>query len=159
MQYDPGSGGADNHRSQYRGMQVAQYFFEREQNGCDGRVEGGCQCGRTSHRDQRLDALFTEAESPAQYGSDSSADLDRGSFAAEGDAAGERCGAAEELSENGAQRDVAVVDEDGKLGLRDAAAAGIRKIAEEKKSADEGADDGNHHPAPGRAAGRVHLCG
>ena len=67
--------------------------------------------------------------------------------------------ATEELSEDGPQRNVAVVDEDGEFGLRDAAAAGIRKIAEEQKSGNERADDGNHHPAPGRAARRIHLRG
>ena len=101
MQDHPGSRGTDHHRAQHRRMHIAQDFFEREQHGGDGSVEGGGQRRCTSHRDQRFDALFAETEAPPEYGSDSGADLDRRTLAAECNAAGERGRAAEELPEDG----------------------------------------------------------
>ena len=60
--------------------------------------------------------------------------LHRGSFASEGDAAGQRNRAADELADDGAQGDHAVGDEQRELGLRNAAAARQREIADRAAS-------------------------
>ncbi len=68
---------------------------------------------------------------------DSRAHLHRGAFAAQRDAAGQSRGATEELAQNGAEGDPAVVDEQREFGLRDAAAAGEREIAPQQVAGGE----------------------
>ena len=137
MEEHPRRRGTDNHRAQNRSVQIAKNFFEREEDRGDGRIEGRGERGGAAHGHQVAHRVGAESEAASQNGSDSRADLDGGSFASERDAAGQRDGATEEFSDDGLERDVAVVDEDGELGLRNAAAARVGKIAVQKIAGNE----------------------
>ena len=76
---------------------------------------------------QGAHAARAQTEPAAEHGRDARAHLHARTFAAQRDAAGQRDRAEPELAEHGAQADVAVAQEEGDLGLRNAAAARIRE--------------------------------
>ena len=102
-----------------------------------------------------------QAEAAAEHGGDAGADVHRWPFAAERDAAGQRRRAADELAEHGAQaRCRPSRDEQRGLGLRDAAAARVREIAEQQEAGDERRRAvGTSSAAPARSARRIHARG
>ena len=74
----------------------------------------------------------TQAEPACEHGGDSRADLDGRTFTAERDPARQRGGAAHEVADDRPELDAPVMDEDCRTRLRDAAAPGIRKPAQQK---------------------------
>ena len=149
----PGRRGADDHCAEYGSMQVAENFFERKENRGDGRIESCGECGGATHGHQVANGGGAQAEAASKHGSDSRADLDGGSFASQRDAAGKRNGTTEKFSDDGFERDVAVVDEDGEFGLRNAAATRVGEIAVEKIAGDERTRGGDQDAAPSSAPG------
>ncbi len=121
-----------------------------------GVLKAAASAAARADRNQRLDLLLAEAEPPGDHRGEPGADLDRGPFASQRDPARQRGRAAEELADHGAEGDLAVADERARLGLGNAAAAGVREVAEEQVAGDERAQRRHQHPAPGRASGRIH---
>ena len=108
-----------------------------------------------AHRYQRLHVLGAESQAPGDHRGKAGADLDCRPLAAQRDPAGQRGGAEEELGEDGAERDVSVPEEQGRLGLGDAAAAGVGKPAVEQEAGDEGAEHRHQGSAHAGAAGGI----
>src|SRR5215471_1911657 len=107
----PGGGGTEDDRAENGRVQIAHHLFECEEDGGDGGVERGGECGGCADGDEILDPGGTEAEAAAERGGDAGAHLHGWSFAAEGDAARKRDGAADELAKDGAEADDAAADE------------------------------------------------
>ena len=63
------------------------------------------------------------------------------------------------LPMHGPERDVAVVDEHGEFGLRDAAAARIGEVAKEQVAGDERSEYGEKYAPPGGTGDGVHAGG
>jgi hypothetical protein len=110
MQDHPGCSGTQYHGREHGSVQVAQNFFERKQHGRDRCIEGRRQRRRGANRQQRFDIRFTQAEAPAQHGSDAGADLHRRPFASERDTARQRNGTSDKFPDDGAQRYVSVLN-------------------------------------------------
>ncbi len=145
----------DDDRPDHRGVQVAQYLFQGEEDRRDGRVECRGESRGRPDRDERAHAVRPEPKPTSEYGGDARADLDRRSFTPECDAAGERDRGTRELAQDRAQFDVAVVEEERGLGLRNAAATRVREVAGEQQTAEQRAGRGNGQPVPSGAARRV----
>ncbi len=158
VQRHPGRGGAQHDGAQHRRVQIAHHFFEREQHGGHGRVESRCERRRRAHWNQLANPVGAQSQPPSEYRCDSRAHLYRGPFAAQRDAARERCRAATELPEHGAKADETIAQEQRRLRLRDAAAAGVGEEARQQISGEERAAVGNQNAPPGRASGRIHAC-
>ncbi len=85
--------------------------------------------------------------------------MNRWTFAAERDAARQRCRAADEFSDHRAKRDASIVDEDRGTRLWNAASARVREIPVQKKSGDERPERGDENSSPACASGRIHVAG
>ncbi len=153
VEHHPRRRRAEDDGTEDRRMHVAHDFLEREKHGGDWGVERGGKSSRGPYRDQPADLRRAQAEPARDDGGNARSDVYRRALASKCDAARQRRRAAEELAEDGAQRDVAVVDEDGGARLWNAAAAGLGKEPKEEISRAERAERRNDD-APGRGAAR-----
>ena len=102
-----------------------------------GVLKAAARAADAADGDERLQAVLAEAAAAADHRCQTGADVDRRALAAEGDAAGQRDGAAHELADDGSERDHAVGNEQRELRLRDAAAPGEGEVAEQEPSGDQ----------------------
>ncbi len=157
VQRDPRRGGAQHDGAQHRRVQIAHHFFEREQHGRHGCVESRRQRRRRAHRNQLANPVRPQSQAPPEHRCDSRAHLHRWSFAAQRDAAGERCRTAPELAEHRSKADETIAQEQRRFGLRDAAAAGVGEKTREQITGEERAGGGDQNTPPGRASRRIHA--
>ena len=64
---------------------------------------------------------------------------------------------AQKFAQNSLEGNIAVIDEQRELGLRNAAAAGVRKIARQQIPRAQRAECGDQNATPSGAAGRIHA--
>ena len=131
-QHRPGGGRGQHHRAQNRRVHIAHHLFQGKEHRGHRRIEGGGNGGRGANRDQRLHLLRAQSQPASKHRGDARAHLHRRPLAAQRNAAGQRRRRAKELAQNGAQRDESVARKERRLGLRNAAAARIGKVAIEQ---------------------------
>src|SRR5207237_6212241 len=122
VKHHPRSRRREDYGTEHGGVKVAHDLFECEENRGDRGVEGGRECRCSSDRHQPLHLSFAQPELPRDHRRQARSDIDRRSFSAERDAAGERSRAADEFADNGTERDAPVVNENRGAGLWDSAA-------------------------------------
>ena len=132
---NPGCAGADHDRTNHSGMQIRQDLFQSEQDSRQRRIEGRRDGGRRTDRNQRLNLLFTQAETAARRRCNSGADMDRGAFATESHTATQGDGRADELPNDRSNTDDAVLQDQRHARLGDPAPPGIGKILEQQPAA------------------------
>ena len=140
-------------------MQVAHDFFECEENGGDRSVEGGGKRSGPTDGEQPPYLRLAQPQPARDDRRDSGSDVDRGSFASQRDAAGERSRAADEFADDRSERDASVVNENRGAGLWNSAAAGEGEVAIEKVAGKERAERGDEDSSPAQSAGRIHVRG
>ncbi len=158
VEHDPGGSRTEDDRTEHRSVQVAHDLLEGEKDGRNGCIEGGRQSRRSANRHQSSYPSGAEPQPASEHRRDSGADLNGRPFAAQCDAGGQREGREAKLADDGAQADVSIAEEQGCLGLRDAAAAGIWKIAGQQDARGQCADHRQNETPPGRTSRRIHAC-
>ena len=137
----------EHHCTQNAGAPGADHFFNHEQHGGNRRVEGRRQsCGRANRRDQPH--FFARKVQPAsECGSDARTHLQRGVLGAQGLPAADRERAHQEFPDDGVERDVAVVNVNGGLGLGDSAAAHVGEKPQHQEGQNQPREGGHHDHA------------
>ncbi len=106
---------------------AADDFFDDEQHGGYGRIEGSRQTGGSAHRGDQPQLLARHMQLPAHGRGDTCADLQRGVIRAQRLSAPNRQTCGDELSDDGRERDVAVVDVQCSLRLVNPTATRLRE--------------------------------
>src|SRR5438105_4102541 len=151
MKDHPRSRGRQDDGAEHRRVQVAHDFFECEENGGDRSVEGGGKRSGPTDGEQPPYLRLAQPQPARDDRRDSGSDVDRGSFASQRDAAGERSRAADEFADDRSERDASVVNENRGAGLWNSAAAGEGEVAIEKVAGKERAERGDEDSSPAQS--------
>ena len=144
---DDAGDGREDDGAEDGGAPLADDLFDDEEDGGDGRVEGGGEASGGSDGGEDAELFFRHAEAAADERGDAGADLEGWVFGAERVAAADGEGGEEELADDGAEGDVAVVDVECGLGLVDAAAADVGEDVAGEDGDDEARGGGNEDKA------------
>src|SRR5581483_10201029 len=128
----PGNGG-EHDGAEHAGAPASDDFLDHKQDGGDRRVEGGGETGGGAQRRDEPHSLAREVQPAPDGRGETGAHLQRGIFRTEGVSAADGKRRGDELPDDGAKGNGAVVDVDGGLGLIDAAAASAREEAHHQK--------------------------
>ena len=145
--HDAGDRG-ENDGTEDAGAPASDDFFNDEQDGGDGSVEGGGESGGGADGSHQAKFFAGDLQPAAESGGDAGADLQRRIFRTErlSGADGER--GADEFSDRGAEGNESVEDVERGLGLVDAAAADAGKDVEHQHGDDQASDGGNREQSP-----------
>ena len=133
-------------------MHVAHHLLERKQHGRHRCIEGCCDGSGCADRNKGLHLFGPQSQPATEDRSDSRTHLNGWSLSAERNAARQSRRGAEELAQNGAEGNEAVSCKQGCLGLRNAAAPGVREIAIEQHAHGKRPCHRHQYAPPGCAA-------